>query len=138
MTRTLAALSALFAMTMVPVSMRSIEKGGESQIDGARQVTVRTSADWEKLWAQHAGERARPAVDFGRETVVAVFLGSRPTAGFSIEIVGVEEGAGVLTVRYRETRPAPGAIAAQVLTSPFHIVAVPSAAAQNVRFERIN
>ena len=45
------------------------------------QVTVRSAAEWTTLW-QAARRRARRcrAVDFAREMVVGVFLGSRPTA----------------------------------------------------------
>jgi hypothetical protein len=39
-------------------------------------------------------------------------------------------------VQYRETKPAPDAIAAQILTSPFHLVAVPRADG-DVKFERV-
>jgi hypothetical protein len=119
-------------------ALRSIDKGLDSQIDDARQVTIRSAADWEKLWRQHAGERARPPVDFGREIVIAVFLGSRPTAGFSIEIVGTREGGPDLIVQYRETRPPAGGIVAQVLTSPYHVVAMSrSDAVKDVKFEKI-
>jgi hypothetical protein len=119
-------------------SLRSIDKGLDSQIDEARQVAVRSAAEWEKLWRQHAGERARPPVDFVKETVLAVFLGSRPTAGFSIEIVGTRQDGPTLIVQYRETRPAAGGIVAQVLTSPYHIVAMSkSAAVTDVKFERL-
>jgi len=119
-------------------SLRSIDKGLDSQIDEARQVTVRSAAEWEKLWRQHAGERARPPVDFAKETVLAVFLGSRPTAGFSIEIAGTRQDGPTLIVQYRETRPAAGGIVAQVLTSPYHIVAISkSAAVTDVKFERL-
>ena len=119
-------------------SLRSIDKGLDSQIDEARQVAVRSAAEWEKLWRQHAGERARPPVDFVKETVLAVFLGSRPTAGFSIEIAGTRQDGPTLIVQYRETRPAAGGIVAQVLTSPYHIVAMSkSAAVTDVKFERL-
>ena len=119
-------------------SLRSIDKGLDSQIDEARQVAVRSAAEWEKLWRQHAGERARPPVDFAKETVLAVFLGSRPTAGFSIEIAGTRQDGPTLIVQYRETRPAAGGIVAQVLTSPYHIVAMSkSAAVTDVKFERL-
>ena len=130
----------LLTLQPAPVgSWRSIDKGLDSQIDVARQATVRSAADWETLWRLHAGERARPAVDFGKEMVVAVFLGSRPTAGFSIEIVGTRaEGAAVI-VQYREARPPAGGIVAQILTSAYHIVAMPRPAAVNdVKFERVN
>jgi hypothetical protein len=119
-------------------SVRSIDRGFDSQMDEARQATVRTAAEWETLWRQHAGERARPPVDFGREMVVAVFLGSRPTAGFSTEVVGTREEGPALIIQYREARPPAGSILAQVLTSPYHIVAIPrQAAPKDVKFEKI-
>lgn len=117
------------------IPMRTLDRGAESQLDESQQVAVRTAAEWGTLWLRHAGERERPAVDFAREMVVGVFLGSRPTAGFSIEIVRAREDGQTLVVEYRETRARPGAVAAQVLTSPYHIVAVPTN--RDVRFERV-
>jgi hypothetical protein len=132
------AIAALMMTTLqATMPIRSIDKGLESQMDDARQVTVRSAADWAKLWNQHAGERARPAVDFSKEMVVGVFLGSRPTAGFSIEIVSAREEGATLVVQYRETRPPQGGgVVAQILTSPYHIVAVPMHA--DVRFEKVS
>ena len=115
---------------------RTIEKGEQSAIDDGKQVLVRTDAEWAQLWRQHAGDRARPPIDFSKESIVAVFMGSRPNAGFSTAIVSATEGGGALIVRYTETKPARGAVSAQVLTFPFHIVAIPKVAAANVRFEK--
>ena len=139
MTATTAAIAVLVMVQQAGVPVRSVDKGIASQIDTARQATARSAPDWAALWNLHAGERARPAVDFSKEMVVAVFLGSRPTAGFSMEIVGAREEGATLTVQYRETRPQAGRIAAQVLTSPYHIVAVPQhAAVKDVKFEKID
>ena len=130
---------AIFLMTLqVPAPMRSLDKGLDSQVDTVRQVTVRTAGEWSTLWRQHGGERPRPAVDFSQELVVAVFLGSRPTAGFSVEIVGTRDDGGAMVVQYRETRPPAGAIVAQVLTMPYHIVAVRHAPVSDVKFEKVN
>jgi hypothetical protein len=126
----------LAAILQAAVPARSIDKGPASQIDGARQAVARSAAEWSTLWSQHAGDRARPAVDFDKEMVVAVFLGTRPTAGFSVEVVGVREDGATLIVSYRESRPQPGAVAAQVLTSPFHVVAVPKHG--DVKWERVS
>jgi hypothetical protein len=115
---------------------RTIEKGDQSNIDQPRQVVVRNDAEWRKLWQQHAPDRPLPAVDFSKESVVAIFMGSRPTAGYSVTILSTTEGGGALIVRYRETRPAPGAITAQILTFPYHIVAIPKSTAPNVKFEK--
>ncbi len=131
-----AAVAILMAAILQGMAMRTVDKGLNSNIDGARQVVVRTADDWAKLWTQHAGERARPSVDFNKEMVIAVFMGSRPSAAFSVDITGVREQAGMLVVSYKETRPAPGSVAAQILTSPFHIVAVPKVGATAVTFEK--
>ena len=126
----------LAAILQTAVSIHSIDKGAMSRIDGARQAVVRSAAEWSTLWSQHAGERARPEVDFSKEMVVAVFLGTRPTAGFSVEIVGAREEGATLIVSYREARPQPGSVTAQVLTSPYHLVAVPKHG--DVKWERVS
>jgi len=126
----------LAAILQASVPIRSLDKGITSQIDVARQAAVRSDAEWNMLWSQHAGDRARPAVDFNREMVLAVFVGTRPTAGFSVEIVGAREESGALVVSYRESRPPAGIVTAQVLTSPYHLVAVPKHG--DVKWERVS
>lgn len=106
-------------------AVRSIDKGAMSQISAARQVTVTDRDAWATLWRAHAPARPLPGVDFMRETVVGVFMGTRMTAGFAIEIVGSREEGGNLVVQYQETAPSRDAIAAQVLVSPYHLVALP-------------
>jgi len=127
-----------FALTAMVSAQtpRTVEKGDQSNIDDARQVVVRDAAAWRALWQQHAPDRPMPAIDFSKESVVAVFMGSRNTAGYSVTILSTIEGGGALVVKYRETRPTPGGVTAQVLTFPYHIVAIPKVTATNVRFEK--
>jgi len=54
-----------------------------------------------------------------------VFIGTRPTAGFSVEIVRTVKVNGAVRVEYVEGQPGRGAVTAQVITAPFHLVAVP-------------
>jgi hypothetical protein len=126
----------LAAVLQSAVPVRSLDKGPMSQIDATRQAVARTPAEWNTLWTEHAGDRGRPAVDLSKDMVVAIFLGTRPSAGFSVEIVGAREEGSALVVQYRESRPQPGTLAAQVLTSPYHIVAVPKHG--DLRWERVN
>ena len=121
-----------------PGAFRTLDRGLDSNLDAPRQAVARTAGEWDNLWRVHGGERTRPVHDFNKEMVVAVFLGSRPTAGFAVEIVGLKDEAGALVVQYRETRPPAVALTAQVLTMPYHIIAVPKRAATvDVKFERI-
>jgi PrcB C-terminal len=117
-------------------AMRVVDRGAQSGIEEPRQVVVRTAAEWDALWKQHAPQRPAPAIDFSREIVAAVFLGSRPSAGFAVQIVGAAPQAGALVVQYRETKPATDATAAQVITSPFQLVALPKADG-DVKFENV-
>jgi PrcB C-terminal len=132
-------LPAVLAVVMLQAAapMRTIARGDQSGVDTARQVVVRTAAEWTALWRQHAPEQPPPAVDFAKEMIVAVFLGTRNTAGYSVEILGADAGQGSLTVRYRQRAPAPDAITAQIITSPFHIVAIPKSSAE-VKFQRVS
>lgn len=123
-------------MMLEAPNTRTIEKGDQSNIDAAKQVLVRTDAEWTTLWQQHTPDHPRPAVDFSKEMVVGVFMGSRPSAGFSTTILGATAGNGVLIVRYAERVPAPGRISAQILTFPYHLVAIPKAAVTGVKFEK--
>jgi hypothetical protein len=133
----LSCLSCLaLAATAAAQAPRTIEKGDQSNIDEARQVVVRDAAAWRALWQQHSPDRPMPAVDFGKESVVAVFLGSKPTAGYNVAILSTTEGGGALVVKYREERPKAGGATAQVLTFPYHIVAIPKITEPNVKFEK--
>ncbi len=117
----------------VPPAITSIAKGDMSGVQTARQVTVRTAAEWQKLWKEHSPDEKMPAVDFGTKMVVGVFLGSKPSDGYSVEILNVRmEGADVI-VEYAQKQPGRGMMSAQILTEPYHLVSV-ARHAGNVRF----
>jgi hypothetical protein len=128
----------LVAVLQTGLPMRSLDRGQNSQVDAGKQMSARTASEWSALWMQHAGGRALPGVDFSKEVVVAVFLGTRSSAGYGVEIVRAREEGPVLVVSYKETRPAPDSVTAQILTSPYHIVAIPRGSTTNVRFERVD
>lgn len=116
---------------------RTLQKGDQSNIDEARQVLVRTDAEWDALWARHSPDRPKPKVDFSKEMIVGVFMGSRPNAGFTITITSATAAAGVLLVRYNEKSPGRDTVAAQILTFPYHLVVIPKADVKDVKFEKV-
>ena len=125
---------AAFLQAVAP-TMTTIDRGQTTWIDSPRQVVARTPEEWAKLWKAHAPDRQLPAVDFSKDMVVAVFLGSRPTAGYGVEIVGTKEVDGALVIQYRQKQPPAGAITAQVITTPYVIVTMPQRAG-DVKFEK--
>ena len=105
-------------------SFTSIAKGDKSGQEIARQVVVRTPAEWAALWKDHALVEKVPAVDFTKDMVVGIFLGTKPSAGHTVEIVGVRMEEKDLIVEYVQRQPGRGTMAAQVLTEPYHLVSV--------------
>jgi hypothetical protein len=126
MMRSVALLVAAMLVQGAPVAFQTIDKGTQSGVQSAREAIIRDAPEWAALWQEHAPARPRPEVNFAHEMIVGVFLGRRSTAGYAVEIVGIEQTADGLVVHYRETSPARGAVTAQVLTSPYHLVAVPT------------
>ncbi|MBI3047225.1 MAG: protease complex subunit PrcB family protein [Acidobacteria bacterium] len=116
--------------------MTTVARGTHSDIMEPREVVVRSLDDWRALWKAHGSSQPPPSVDFSRSMVVAVFLGERPTAGYEVEITAVKAQGGRAVVEYVERRPAPDALVAQVLTSPFHIVSL-SRSAGTPEFRKI-
>ena len=116
-------LAALLQST--PPPFRTVGKGPTSAIDEPRQVTVRSAAAWVALWKENGANAPLPALDFSREMVVGVFSGTRPTAGYGVEMISAVGDGGALIVEYVETRPSPDSITAQILTAPYHLAAMP-------------
>lgn len=136
--KVLAALLIGLAMQTSAPSPRTVDKGDISNIDEATQALVRTPDEWAALWRRHAPQRPMPPVDFSREMVAAVFMGSRPNAGFSTTILTSMEVKGVLIVRYKETVPSRDTVTAQILTAPYHIIAIPKATVTEFRFQKVD
>ena len=116
-----------------PPSFTEVAKGNASNQQDARQVTVRTAAEWTALWKEHAPTAKMPTVDFAKHMVVGIFLGTKPNAGQEVEIVGVRTQGSDLIVEYVQRQPGRGTMAAQILTEPYHLVSVPKHAG-TVRF----
>ncbi len=105
------------------ITLTTIARGDASRIADPRRVVVRTPEEWRMLWALHAGPDAdAPVVDFTSTIVAAAFAGEKPSAGQTIEVADAIADPGGVRLVVEEHSPGPGMMAAQMLTSPFHIV----------------
>ena len=120
----LGAISAVLLMLQATVAFTTVARGAVSQITEPREVVVRTADEWRALWKAH-GDARQPTLDFSKSTVIGVFLGTRMTAGFEVDIVSIRPQGATTVVEYRERRPDPDAFLAQGLTAPFHLVSIP-------------
>ena len=113
------------AVILQAIAVTNVAQGTSSQIDEPRKVIVRSAEEFQALWKSHS-TAALPKVDFSKSVVVGVFLGMRPTAGYTVAIQGVRRTEGGAIVEYIEGVPDKSRMVAQMLTSPFHLVSIPS------------
>jgi hypothetical protein len=118
------------------IPFTTVAKGDASEQETVRQATVRTPAEWQALWKDHSLNEKLPVVDFTSKMVVGVFLGTKPSTGYEVEIVGARVDGEALVVEYVQRQPKRGTMAAQILTEPFHLVTLPRHTGQ-VRFVQV-
>jgi hypothetical protein len=123
------------------LSWRTLSRGLTSGIVTPQKIVIRDEAEYFTLWAEHAADLNRvalpPDVDFSREMVVLVAMGTKPTGGYYIEVVDMELRARTLHVMVGERVPRPGTMQVQVQTQPYQLVALPFVNAR-VRFHTVH
>lgn len=114
----------LTAAEMAPSPIPSVN--GRREWSGAASaaaidmtVVVKDERGWQILW-QLAGDAPPGAFPAGG-MAVAVFLGPRPTGGYSVDIPRVRSVADRVVVDYVESFPAPDMAVAQVITAPYSV-----------------
>ncbi|NJL78427.1 MAG: protease complex subunit PrcB family protein [Richelia sp. RM2_1_2] len=120
----------------------TIEKGTNCGYEIAERRLIDSPEEWSEVWQQFTSDTipapSVPEIDFLSNQVIAVFAGNKPTGGYSVEILAVEntsstsldESSLELTVEFRE--PQPGEIVTEEITQPYHIIKVPQINARKV------
>ncbi|MEW6552915.1 MAG: protease complex subunit PrcB family protein [Actinomycetota bacterium] len=85
-------------------------------------LAISDEEEFQRLVSQAFFQETIPGVDFDRYIVIAAMQGPKPTAGYAITVARAAQDGGDVAVVIEVTEPDPGAITAQVLTSPYHLV----------------
>jgi hypothetical protein len=111
------------------VAFVEVTSTSQAQDDSGPAVVVATSDAARARLTQLVPGAAAPS---GR-VMVAAFQGPQMTGGYAIRITGIERRGDQLLVRATTTKPGPGALVTQVLTSPAHVVSIGVADAAGAR-----
>jgi hypothetical protein len=124
------------------VSFSLLSEGENAQgITERTNYRIRTEEELGLLWkAIHEDdEMPVPYVDFEAHDVLAVFEGERPSSGYDISVVSVENASdGTLKVTVLHEEPGNTCITTAVITSPFELVVVPKSDAKITREDLVN
>lgn len=94
-----------------------------TEIPSSRRILT-NPAEYADLW-RRISEAPVPEVNFDRQVVVLVALGSRPNPGYQVHVHHVLQQRNATVVCYRELEPKPDRDYAAVVVYPFDIVAIP-------------
>lgn len=103
-----------------PTEIKMEWKGSSSGISSPYSEVVADPAAWQALWKKAFGKDA-PETDFNGRYAVAVFLGAKPTGGYSVDFFAPISKDGKTQVPYRVNRPGKGSFVTQAFTSPWAI-----------------
>lgn len=106
-----------------PLPVTELESGFyNNSVTKGRYVVANNKDDLQQIETLLGHELT---VDLHRNTVIAAFLGQRPTGGYNIEIGQAVETAKRVDMGSTLTEPGPTCRVTMALTSPYQIVAIP-------------
>ena len=100
--------------------MKTLAEGAMSKIETPFVFVARDAKTFELLKNSVEDLPAASTIDFTKTAVVAAFAGMKNTGGYSLAVKQTGENFAIEILS-----PPPGAITAQVLTSPYKITLVP-------------
>jgi hypothetical protein len=110
------------ATTLVPVI--ELAKGTQSTVTQRRNYVINSNAELSALWKLIDEQAPHPTVNFETSSVVAVFSGTKPTAGHSITVTKIADSdRRMVTVTLQG--PDSTCFLAEFLTAPYQIIEVP-------------
>jgi hypothetical protein len=113
-----------------PVKFSVLRLAPGAEVAEPSTRVFRTEKEWKEFLREHSPSLpGGQPVDFGKETVAAVFAGQKPTGGYSVQVTKVveESRSGAPTraaVHYRVVSPPPDAVVIQVLTYPSVVIRI--------------
>jgi len=102
------------------IGFQTIRKGTRGGKDSGYYV-IQNAEQWNEICKSVFPPDAMPEINFSNTTVIAVFMGLRPTAGYAIEVKEITDTIFRVVVKVAWITPG-GKILPQILTSPYHII----------------
>lgn len=101
-----------------------------------------SQSELDNLWRRAYGLVSElppvPVVDFSRSSVAAVFLGTKRTGGYSVDVQNVSVEGGEVYLDVATTEPAPGMLTTQALTNPWVMVQIDAPNAGSAWFRDVS
>lgn len=112
----------------VKISFEVIHEGSYSAIGDKRELIIYNDSQYRALMNdlyKNLDQMPKiPDVDFKKNSLVAVFIGSRASGGYGVKIDSIIETSNKLIVNITETTPGKNCMVTDAITSPYVIVKI--------------
>lgn len=106
------------------VSFTELAHGTHSSVAMRKNYLITSTDQLRELWKLVGASGPLPTIDFTMHSVIAVFAGEEPMAGYSIVVARITDGT-TRDVVIELTTPGVSCLSAESVTTPYHIVKVP-------------
>lgn len=108
-----------------PATWQVVAKGNQSSIQEARNVIIKSQAEFDKLWKEafegvHMTD-GKPTINFNEKWVVAAFLGMVNTGGHELDIKDIAADG---TITLKHIKPGTGCMSSMAIEFPYVIATV--------------
>lgn len=110
-------------------AFKILDQGNRSGVLESKNASIAQKDDFTVLWSQHKnhviGGGIVPEIDFTKQAIIGVFLGEKPTGGYSVVIDKITLENNTAHVYFTTILPGKNCRLTQALTSPYTIVTAP-------------
>jgi hypothetical protein len=111
------------------VLFKTIQQDLHGGFDVSRNVVAISDKEWLPIWNQVSSgvtpKPTAPEIDFSKEMVIATFMGTKASGGFSTEITRVVNSDEKVVVYVNEVSPGENCRVTFALSAPYHVIKVP-------------
>ena len=107
------------------VPFTELALGAQSSVTRRTNYLITSTDQLRELWKLVGVNGPLPTIDFTIHSVIAVFAGEEPTAGYSIAVSHIADGV-ARDVSIEITTPGVSCLLAQMITTPYQIIKVPA------------
>ena len=115
-----------------------ITSSNQCGIEEKKQVVVKTQAEFDNLWAKCFQNMPppvnKPNIDFSKDWVIGVFLGTMNSGGHSVTIDDITSSDSGTTVSLTHAAPGKNCAATMAIEFPYIIASIPHFSTQKTDF----
>jgi hypothetical protein len=111
-------------VTDPPISKITVlSEGSMSEVDTYQTLILDDQNTYQEFITNNNLVIPNP-IDLREHTVIAIFMGYRPTAGYSVEVIDIKEENQKMIITANLKQPGKNCINLQVTTNPYQIVSI--------------